>query len=319
MKRYTQLTQIQRYQIYALKLKGHFLVEIAEVIGVDKSTISREIRRNQSQRGYRPQWAQHLAKKRRWKGRATIPAQGWGQVEQLLRQEWSPEQISGRLKREHSFRISHEWIYQHILKDRRAGGELYRHLRCQRKRRKRYGVYDRRGQIPNCTSIEERPAVVAGRKRLGDWEVDTILGKGHPQAMVSLTERKSRFSLLGNVTPQTAQAVQDEIVRLLLPLAHKVHTLTSDHGKEFACHERVADQLHLKFFFAHPYSAWERGTNENTNGLIRQYFPKQHDFKTITLGEVEQVTQRLNLRPRKSLGYKTPFEVFFRVSVALVT
>lgn len=319
MKRYTQLTQIQRYQIYVLKLKGHFLVEIAEVVGVNKSTISREIRRNQSQRGYRPQWAQHLAKQRRRKCQPMITEQGWAQVEQLLRQEWSPEQISGRLKQEHSFHISHEWIYQHILKDRRAGGDLYRHLRCQRKRRKRYGIYDRRGQLSNCTSIEERPAVVAGRKRLGDWEVDTILGNGHQQAIVSLTERKSRFSLLGNVTPHTAQAVQDEVVRLLLPLVQKVHTLTSDHGKEFACHQQIADQLHLKFYFAHPYSAWERGTNENTNGLIRQYFPKQYDFKTISSSEVEHVTHKLNLRPRKSLRYQTPFEVFFRVSVALVT
>lgn len=319
MKRYRQLTQIQRYQIYALKLKGHFLVEIAEVIGVNKSTISREIQRNQSQRGYRPQWAQHLAKQRKRKRKPRITEQGWAQVEQLLRQEWSPEQISGRLKQEHSFLISHEWIYQHILKDRRAGGDLYRHLRCQRKRRKRYGMYDRRGQLPNCTSIEKRSAVVSSRKRLGDWEVDTILGKGHQQAIVSLTERKSRFSLLGNVTPHTAQAVQDEIVRLLRPLPQKVHTLTSDHGKEFACHPQVADQLHLKFYFAHPYSAWERGTNENTNGLIRQYFPKQYDFKTISPLEVEQVVQKLNLRPRKSLRYKTPFEVFFHLSVALVT
>jgi len=319
MKPYRQLTQIQRYQIYALKLKGHYLVEIAEVIGVDKSTISREIQRNQSQRGYRPQWAQHLAKQRRRKCKPTITEQGWAQVEQLLRQEWSPEQISGRLKQEHSFHISHEWIYQHILKDRRAGGDLYRHLRCQRKRRKRYGMYDRRGQLRNCTSIEQRPAVVTGRQRLGDWEVDTILGKGHQQAIVSLTERKSRFSLLGNVTSQTAPAVQGEILRLLLPLVQKVHTLTSDHGKEFAHHQQIADQLHLKFYFAHPYSAWERGTNENTNGLIRQYFPKQYDFKTISPVEVEQVVQKLNLRPRKSLRYKTPFEVFFHLSVALVT
>lgn len=319
MKPYAQLTQVQRYQIYALKLTGHYLVEIAKVIGVHKSTVSREIRRNQGKRGYRPQRAHYLALKRRWKGKPTITAQGWLQVERLLRQEWSPEQISGRLKQEHSFCISHEWIYQYVLKDRQAGGDLYRHLRCQKKRRKRYGKYDRRGQLPNCTSIEERPAVVAGRKRLGDWEVDTILGQGHQQAMVSLTERKSRFCLLGNVTPQTAQAVQDEIVRLLLPLAPRVHTLTSDHGKEFALHQEVADRLHLKFYFAHPFAAWERGTNENMNGLIRQYFPKQYDFQTISQVEIEQVMHKLNLRPRKSLRFRTPFEVFFNSSVALAS
>jgi transposase, IS30 family len=153
MRPYTQLTRVQRYQIYALKLKGHYLVEIARVIGVDKSTVSREIQRNQSQRGYRPQWAHRLAMRRRWKGKPTITAEGWVRVERLLREDWSPEQISGRLKVEHGFCISHEWIYQHVLKDKRKGGDLYRHLRCQRQRRKRYGTYDRRGQLRNFTSI----------------------------------------------------------------------------------------------------------------------------------------------------------------------
>lgn len=319
MRPYTQLTQEQRYQIYALKKTGHSYSEIAEVIGVHKSSVSRELKRNRGQRGYRPQQAQSLAMERRQKGVPRITVEVWAKVESLLRQDWSPEQICGRLKKEQRICISHEWIYQYVLEDKRAGGDLYRHLRCQKKRRKRYGKYDRRGKLPNCRSIEERPAIVNGRKRLGDWEVDTIIGKRHKQALVTLTERKSRFTLLGKVAQRTAQAVQNQIHRLLLPVADKVHTLTSDHGKEFAYHQQIAEMLHLKFYFAHPYAAWERGTNENTNGLLRQYFPKKHDFHFLSHKEIEQAMSKLNFRPRKSLRFKTPFEVFYHSSVALTT
>lgn len=180
---------------------------------------------------------------------------------------------------------------------------MYQHLRCQKKRRKRYGTYDRRGKLPNCRSIEERPAIVNGRKRLGDWEADTMTGKRHQQAILTLTERKSRFTLLGKVSGRTAQAVQNQIHRLLLPVIDKVHTWTSDHGKEFAHHEQIAQDLHLKFYFAHPYSAWERGTNENTNGLLRQYFPKKHDFQSVSTKQIEQAMLKLNFRPRKSLRF----------------
>ena len=240
-------------------------------------------------------------------------------VESLLRQDWSPEQISGRLKKEQSIRISHEWIYQHILVDKQASGDLYTHLRCQKKRRKRYGTYDRRGKLPNCRSIEERPASVNTRKRLGDWEVDTLMGKQQKHAMLTLTERKSRFTLIGKVSRRTAQAVRRQVCRLLLPVKDKVHTLTSDHGKEFADHELIAETLQLKFYFAHPYAAWERGTNENTNGLLRQYFPKKSDFKTISNKKIERTLAKLNFRPRKTLRFKTPFEVFFNLSVALTS
>jgi IS30 family transposase len=319
MRTYAQLTQEQRYQIYALKKTRHSQAEIAEVIGVHRSSVSRELKRNRGQRGYRPQQAQRLAMERRQKGVPRITVETWALVEKLLQQDWSPEQISSRLKKEQRICISHEWIYQYVLEDKRAGGDLYRHLRCQKKRRKRYGKYDRRGKLPNCRSIEERPAIVNTRKRLGDWEVDTMLGKNHKQALVILTERKSRFTLLGKVPQRTAQAVQDQIHQLLLPVVAKVHTLTSDHRKEFAFHQQIADLLHLKFYFAHPYAAWERGTNENTNGLLRQYFPKKHDFQQVSSKEMEQAMFRLNFRPRKSLRFKTPFEVFCHSSVALTS
>ena len=319
MRTYHQLTREQRYQIYALKKMGHSLSEIAEVLGVNKSSVSRELKRNSGKRGYRPQQAQALALERRSKGHHRITSRTWATVARLLRQEWSPEQISGRLKKEQGLGISHEWIYQYVLQDQWAGGELYRHLRCQKQRRKRYGQYERRGQLLNCTSIEERPALVNRRQRLGDWEVDTLIGKRHKQAMVTLTERKSRFTLLGKVTHRTAQEVENQIHKLLQPVSNQVYTLTSDRGKEFANHQHLAETLNLKFYFAHPYAAWERGTNENTNGLIRQYFPKKHDFQTISKNQIQQVMHKLNLRPRKTLRFKTPFEVFCHLSVALTT
>ncbi len=319
MSTYHQLTQAQRYQIYALRKTKHTLAEIAEVIDVNKSSVSRELKRNRGQRGYRPQQAHELAAERRPKAVPRITAEVWKLVESLLRQDWSPEQISGRLKKEQDLRISHEWIYQHVLADKRAGGDLYQHLRCQKKRRKRYGTYDRRGQLPNCRSIEERPAIVRARKRVGDWEVDTLIGKQQKHALLSLTERKSRFTLLGKVPRRTAQAVGQQVCKLLWSVKDKVHTLTSDHGREFADHQLIAETLHLKFYFAHPYAAWERGTNENTNGLLRQYFPKKSDFKTISNRKIEQTISKLNFRPRKTLRFKTPFEVFYNTTVALTT
>ena len=319
MRAYHQLTQAQRYQIYALQKTKHSLAEIALVIGVNKSSVSRELKRNRGQRGYRPQQAQELAMKRRPKTVPRITSQVWTMVERLLRQEWSPEQISGRLKKEQGLRISHEWIYQYVLEDKRAGGDLYKHLRCQKKRRKRYGSYDRRGRLPNCRSIEERPSLVNARKRIGDWEVDTLLGRQQQHGMLTLTERKSRFTLLGKLSRRTAGAVRQRLCQLLLPLQDKVHTLTSDHAKEFAEHERIARTLQLKFYFAHPYAAWERGTNENTNGLLRQYFPKKSDFQAISNKALEQAISRLNSRPRKTLRFKTPFEVFYHTAVALTS
>jgi IS30 family transposase len=316
---YTQLTREQRYQLYALKKMGHSSSAIAVVIKVHPSTVGRELRRNTGGRGYRPRQAHTMAIARRPKAQPTIMAQTWALVAKLLRQDWSPEQISGRLKKERHLCLSHEWIYHYILKDQQAGGDLYRHLRCQKQRRKRYATLNRRGKLPNSRSIEMRPAIVATRNRVGDWEADTITGRKHQQAIVTLTERKSRYTLLGKVTHRTAQAVQHQIVTLLSPLSSKVLTLTSDNGKEFANHLSIAQALNLKYYFAHPYAAWERGTNENMNGLLRQYFPKRQDFRTISRQQIQRALLRLNLRPRKCLRYKTPFEVLYQSSVALTS
>ena len=314
---YTQLTQEQRYQIYSLLKMEHNQTEIAQCLGVHKSTISRELRRNLGLRGYRPKQAQQKALSRRNQARIRIMPETWAVIEAKIRLDWSPEQISGWMKRQLAIQISHEWIYQYILADKHAGGTLYRHLRCQKKRRKRYGSYDRRGKLPNRVSIEKRPAVVEQRQRIGDWEVDTIVGKGHRQAIVSLTERKSRLVLLRIVERRTADLVSEAVIDLLQPISEGLHTITGDNGKEFAEHERISRELKTDFFFAHPFAAWERGTNENMNGLVRQYIPKQREFASITDHEMIFITNRLNHRPRKCLDFMTPFEVFFEHSVAL--
>lgn len=315
---YTQLTQEQRYQIHALLKMEHSRTEIASALGVHKSTISRELQRNWGKRGYRPKQAHQFTLQRRKKARRRITADIWALVEAKLRQDWSPEQIAGRFKEE-DIMVSHEHIYQYIYADKRVGGDLWKHLRCHKKRRKRAGSYDRRGKIPNRKSIEERPEVVEQRTRLGDWEVDLVLGKGHQGVLVTLTERQSRFTLLRKLAGKQAKLVSQAIIELLQWVT-ALESITADNGKEFAAHQEISRALSVDFYFAHPYSSWERGTNENTNGLIRQYVPKNRSLKNISFQEEIMIMDRLNLRPRKCLDFRTPFEVFFEhQSVALVT
>ncbi len=315
---YTQLTREQRYQIYALKKAHHSQTEMASIIGVHKSTISRELSRNGGQRGYRPTQAQELASQRKLPAhRPRIQRATWTCIESLLSQQWSPEQVSGRLKVERQESVSHQRIYQHIYADKRAGGQLHLNLRCRKLRRKRYGRYDRRAQLQERRSIEHRPKIVETKRRRGDWEVDTIIGRHHRQAVVSLVERKSKLVRLEKVTRNTAELVGQVIREQLQPLT--VQTITSDNGREFAQHQSIAQYLKADFYFAHPYSSWERGLNENTNGLVRQYFPKKSDFSKITDRQIEKVVERLNNRPRKTLGYKTPNEVFFKQPLVALT
>ena len=308
---YTQLTCEQRYQIKALLDIECTQTEMAQQLGVDKSTISRELGRNRGQRGYRPKQAHAKALDRRpQKAHTTISPERWQQIGERLQMDWSPEQISGWLKKNQLPSVSPEWIYQYIYADKRAGGTLHKHLRCQKKRRKRYGKYDRRGTIPARKSIEVRPETVDLRERLGDWESDTIIGKGHQGALVTLTERKSRFTLVRKVTQKSAELVAQAMIDLLSWVQH-LETITSDNGKEFAAHQMISKALLIDFFFAHPYASWERGTSENANGLIRQYLPKERSLITVTAQDEFMIMDRLNLRPRKCLDFNTPFEVFF--------
>ena len=314
MRKYTQLTQGQRYQIYAFLKAGFLQTQIASEIGVHKSTISREIRRNRGKKGYRPKQANLLAGNRRQNAKKHIKMmpEVIALIEELISEDFSPDQVSGFLARNHNINISHERIYQHILNDRINGGSLFKHLRqSHKKRKKRYGSYSRRGQIKDRISIDERPSIVDSKKRIGDWEIDTIIGKNHKGALLSIVERKSKFTLIAKLKDKSAEMAADAAIDLLKPFANKVLTITADNGKEFADHKHINKSLKADVYFAHPYHSWERGLCENTNGLIRQYFPKGSDFNPIKQKHVQMIMDRLNNRPRKLLGYKTPNEVFF--------
>ena len=314
---YSQLTSEQRYQIYALLKAGHLQTEVAQIVDKHKSTISREILRNSGARGYRPIQAQRLCEQRkqgRYKGR--FSATDWHLIEYLLSEhQWSPEQISLRLKEDGILEISHERIYQHIILDKHTGGDLYTYLRERVKRRKRYGSgKERRGRISNQVSIDERPKAVDARDEPGaDWEGDLIIGSRHKQAIVTLVDRSTRYTFLAKVPFKTALAVQQAICSCLSSVKQLFRSCTLDNGKEFALHEKISEKLGGQVYFAHPYSSWERGTNENTNGLIRQYFPKDCDFTTITDEHLKDVQDKLNNRPRKILGMKTPNELLFGI------
>jgi transposase, IS30 family len=316
---YTQLSERQRYQISHLKRMGCFQKQIANEVGVHPSTISREVRRNRNRNGYDFEKAQQKAKERRHRPCQRITLQSWSVVESKLKDDWSPEQISGWLKIENQPGISHEWIYHYILKDKKKGGKLYVHLRCQKQRRKRYGSYSHRGVIQNRRSIEERAEIVSKREQIGDWELDTVIGKSHQGAVVTIVDRKSRYLMMGKDEKKTSELVGETILELLTPYIGTIRTLTSDNGKEFAGHKQLEIVLQTKFYFAHPYSSWERGTNENTNGLIRQYIPKGRLISTVGEDEVAQILSKLNHRPRKCLGYRSPHDIFSEPQVALAT
>ena len=236
----------------------------------------------------------------------------------MLRQDLSPEQVANRLADEQGIRVCHEWIYQFIYADQREGDGLHRYLCCRKKLRKRYRSYTRRGCIPNQVSIEDRPAIVNSRRRIGNWEGDTIIGKAHRGAIVSLVERKSRYTFLAHTTHKTADAVHRCITNSLAPHKKRVHTLTLGNGREFTDHQDIAADLDVRIYFAHPYASWERGLSENTNGLVRQYLPKHRDLRTITTEELAYIMNRLNHRPRKWLGYRTPREVFLNTRTLLM-
>ena len=322
MKNYTQLTEAERNQIYALKQAGHQNAAIALQLGRHRSTIGRELQRNCDKHGYRPKQAEQLAAQRRKeKSQPRLAEEIWPIVNDFLREDWSPEQISGWLAANSNLQISHERIYQHIAHDKRQGGTLHLHLRCRKKRRKRYGSTDRRGQLKNRVSIDHRPRIVEERSRIGDWEVDTVIGRRGGAVLVTATERKTRFSVLALAPNKRAESVKKALVESLIPCQDQVHTLTCDNGKEFALHQEFASTLQADCFFAHPYQAWQRGLNENTNGLIRQYLPKGASFDTLDTQHLNTLMEKLNNRPRKSLGFKTPKELFLRdhLTVALGT
>ena len=309
--KYKHLTPEQRYQISAYKRSGWTQTKIGSELGVHKSTISCELKRNLSPRGYRPKRSDELAQeRRRGKVKTRISTATWSVIEAALRQRWSPQQSSGRLVFEGKPTASHEWIYPYIYRDQRQGGTLQENLRGRRKRKKRYGVNFKRGVLVNQISIDERPAVVHEKSRRGDWEVASVIGKGHHQRIVTMLERKTKLLRMIKIDHKTASLTRAAICAAWQDLV--VQTITSDNGREFSEHEEIARQLTADFYVCHPYSSWERGANENTNGLIRQYFPQQTEFATITEMHIQAAQEKLNHRPRKTLGFLTPYEVYFK-------
>ena len=225
--------------------------------------------------------------------------------------QWSPEQISGRLKRFHGEKaISHEMIYRYIWDDKQRGGELYKNLRHNGKKYNKRGSKNAgRGFIPNRIDIDQRPLIVEEKSRIGDWEIDTIIGKNHKGAIVSMVDRHSKFTMLAKVSRKTAYEVEEALITRLSQVQDFVYTITSDNGKEFANHIAISKELEADFYFAHPYHSWERGLNEHTNGLVRQYVPKSTDFDKVSTEDIRKVEDLLNDRPRKVLKFSTPLEI----------
>ena len=314
-KGYRHLTYDKRCQIYALLKSGHAKTEIAELLGVHRSTITKELKRNAGGKGYRYLQAHEKASARRAAASGAPRKMKPGLVreieEKLTQDQWSPDQISGWLKRQGRVFVSGERIYRHIWQDKRNGGELWRHLRHSGKKyNRRKGKTSGRGLIPGRVDIAERPAIAQEKRRIGDWEGDAIIGRSLKGAILTHVDRTSKYTKLA-ILPDRSAAVQKACDAALLPIAHKIETITYDNGKEFAGHAGIAAKLGAQIYFAKPYHAWERGLNEHTNGLVRQYFPKGSDFSTLTPADVQRVEDKLNARPRKALGYKTPSEVFF--------
>ena len=312
---YHHLTYEGRCQLYALREKSHPVLDIANHLKVHRSTIYRELRRNRGKRGYRFKQAQRKATQRRSEvsGRSRkMTEEMISLIEEKLALQWSPEQIAGWLARTNRLiKVSYETIYQYVWKDKRNGGTLYKNLRHRGKKyNKRGSSKSGRGLIPNRVDIDHRPQVVEEKQRLGDWELDTIIGKGQRGAIVSMVDRASKLTKLVKVDRKTAEEVERALLLGLTPIQEHVLTLTADNGKEFARHQEVARALNADFFFAKPYHSWERGLNEHTNGLVRQYLPKSTYFGDVSQAQLDEIEFLLNNRPRKVLNYLTPIEAF---------
>lgn len=325
---YTHLSPFERCEIEFLVKAGRSIRVIAQELGRSPSTISRELARNHAKRkGYRALDAQYAYRERRACSRKpqklATHSRLRSYVETHLKQQWAPEQITGRLPLEYPdnpmMRISHETIYAFVYADKRANGTLYTHLRRRhRKRRRRGNTHGKRGLFPGRVCIEQRPGIVESRQRTGDWEGDLVLGRQTGPAIVTLVERKQQYLLAHLVENRRAYIVGRAILQAYRGIPdNAIHTITFDNGREFAHFKTLEDALNIDIYFAHPYAAWERGTNENTNGLLRQYIPKGSDLRNLTQKDLNAIVRTLNNRPRKQLGFRTPEEAFKQATVAL--
>ena len=310
----SHLTEGQRYAIERMLQGGCTKKAICTAIGKDKSVFSRELKRNSSKRGYSAKLANEYANERKERfrrHRKFTESVKRHVVSCLTEEQWSPEQIVGDAKRRGIAMVSHERIYQFIREEKRDGGTLWKHCRHKLKHRKR-PVGGKKVIIPDKVSIDERPAVINEKQRFGDWEIDTIVGLENNGAILTVTERLTGFLLMKKLPKgKNAKELAKTLYYMLLPYKNFVHSITSDNGTEFYEHKRIAHLLNAKYYFAHPYSSWERGLNEYTNGLIRQYVPKKEHFIRYTDKNIENFQHKINRRPRKLLNFETPKYRFF--------
>ncbi len=315
---YRQITSEERYTIAALRREGLNQSQIARRVGRHRSTISREVRRNSSRwdGSYRPSKAIERTNGRRSRVRRNqhFTRADIALVEEKLKEECSPEQISGYLRLYGELSISHETIYIHVWRDKEAGGDLYRHLRCSPKlRRKRHNSYDSRGRLAGKRHISERPSHVEKRRSIGHWEIDTVVGKGAPDCVTTLVERRTGYAMIGKLMDRSMFGTSHRAKMLIRRAPSQFRSITADNGTEFHDYEAIEKATGVKFYFATPYHSWERGSNENFNGLLRQYLPKRTSQAGITQRDCDRIAQKLNTRPRKRLGYRTPEECFLEI------
>ena len=308
-----QLTSGERYMLHALKMQGYTNADVARELGCHRSTIGRELKRNRRIGRYRPDEADEMTRGRRRKSRRRwyFTDQELSLAIRLIREEWSPEQVSDWFKRHRILSISHQTLYRYIWYDQFYGGTLYKHLRqAGKRRRKRYRSADSRGIMSGKRHISERPAGAANRSRFGHWEIDTVIGSTDSHCIVTLVERKSRYTIIGKLRARTTAELNRKVIQLIEREMLYVRTITADNGTEFHQFEKVENATGTRFYFCTPYHSWERGTNENTNGLIRQYFPKGKTMAKVTQRDCDKVAKKLNTRPRKILGVRTPEECY---------
>lgn len=316
---YTQLTLDERILMMRLRWQGLSFIEIGQLLGRHRSTIYREFERNSCHHidgGYRPTKAERRTRARRSRSRRNrhYDETDFAIVRQLLKEDWSPEQITGYLQSLGIRALSHETIYQYIWRDKANGGLLWKHLRqSPKRRRKRYKAYDSRGRLAGKRHISERPASVETRQYKGHWEIDTVMGRGSLDCIVTLVERKTGYVMIGKLKDRTTHSLNKKTKALIRrdPLSFK--TITADNGTEFHQYHQIEDSSDVRFYFANPYHSWERGTNENANGLIRQYLPKGTSMKNVTQQRCDAIAVKLNQRPRKRHGYKTPEEIYYGI------
>ena len=314
---YHQLTQGERYTIARMRSRGHSQREIARCLGRSASTISREVWRNRSVHdgAYRVDKAHSKAMTRRWKSRkkSQYSAGEWARIGVLIKRYWSPKQIEGRRRLLRRKPISHETIYRHVRRERLLGGELWRSMRHMSKiGRKRRGSPVTRGRLVGKRHISERPPEVEAKTEIGHCEGDTVMGPDGRHCIFTLVERVTGYVVIKKLMARTKEQAGAAMARAIIGLKGRIKTITLDNGTEFHDYKKVEDQFGVEFFFATPYHSWERGANENTNGLIRQYLPKGMCMKNLTQAQCNWIANELNNRPRERLGFRTPAEVFRR-------